>query len=144
MSISVDDAGTWKDAAPYCNDGGVWKLPLEVWANDAGTWKLAWQPASGPTPTFNPVPGYSYSAANSETVSFDVTADMAVSWTWTTGSGVVVNRVQGESATNITFSITAGLNDKTRVINLTATSGGVAYTWTITLTAYGGGGTGGP
>jgi hypothetical protein len=45
MPVSVNDAGTWKDAIPYVNDAGTWKPVVEAWVNDAGTWKLSFASA---------------------------------------------------------------------------------------------------
>lgn len=39
MTMSVNDAGTWKNATPYVNDAGVWKPVVEGWVNDAGLWR---------------------------------------------------------------------------------------------------------
>lgn len=50
MSISLKDAGVWKDGAPWVKDGGVWKPADKAWVKDAGIWKEIY---SGRLPPFN-------------------------------------------------------------------------------------------
>lgn len=135
MTVSIKDAGTWKDATVYAKDGGAWKL-AEVYIKDAGVWKLV---TTSTSPTFAPVPG-SYSVTSEAPAHFLVTASVAVSWTWTvstSGSGFVIStRTQGESATSIEFNLGGSPTlTKSRTVTLKATSGGTQYTWIIGLTA---------
>lgn len=39
MSISVRDAGVWKEAEPWVRDGGVWKPVQKGFVRDDGVWK---------------------------------------------------------------------------------------------------------
>lgn len=39
MTISINDAGTWKTPVVYLNNAGTWVVP-EIYLNDGGTWKL--------------------------------------------------------------------------------------------------------
>jgi hypothetical protein len=50
MSISLKDAGVWKDGAPWVKDGGIWKPTDKAWVKDAGIWKEIY---SGGLPPFN-------------------------------------------------------------------------------------------
>lgn len=39
MTMSIKDAGAWKDSTPYVKDAGAWK-PFAGYVKDAGAWKL--------------------------------------------------------------------------------------------------------
>ena len=39
MTISVKDAGVWKDAEPHVKDAGVWKPLVEGHVKEGGVWK---------------------------------------------------------------------------------------------------------
>lgn len=96
--------------------------------------------SAAPPVTFNPVAGNYYvdDGGISQTVNFAISASQAVVWTWTrTGTGTC-NVVSGNSAVTITFTQTAGLNDRTGTFTVSANG----QTWTVTLSTTGGGGGG--
>lgn len=133
MTLSVKDAGVWKTVTqPYVKDAGVWKAIQQVYVKDVGVWKLVYQ--SGPS--FTPAPG-TYSAEDTGSAYFTVTASEAVTWTYAKSVTVVASHPNGSVTTAITFSVSAGVTDKSGTIDLTATKDGVTYNWTIDLTAYG-------
>jgi hypothetical protein len=84
--------------------------------------------------TYTPAAG-SYNASDVGSVSYTVSASVAVPWTWsaTVTAGLTASLASGASGTAITFTLTTGLSDRSTTVSLQ--SGG--KTWTLNLTVFG-------
>lgn len=118
-------------------------LGIEIKDNASGiilgtaTYTLTADSQTNASTTFNPVVG-SYSRTAAGSVSYSVTASASSFWTWSSSGNTPTCNVPsgGGSAVTITFSLSAGVNDKNTVITLHQGTN----TWTLNLTAQGDGG----
>lgn len=97
--------------------------------------------AGGGGATFTPDSG-AYSVDGVGSASFTINCSASAVWSWSrSGStGTTSSVASGGSATSITVAlINTSSSDKVSAFNISATSGGVTKSWSVTLVAYGSG-----
>jgi hypothetical protein len=139
-AVKYWNGSSWESPAYFGKlrmwDGSEWRVVEATVATAAGafTVPVTFSPAGGssgaPTPLF--AFGDEFSDAQ-----VTIYASASVTWNWTEVGQGTASIANGGSGSNITFNLTAGLNDRTSIFDVSV--GGTDY-WTVELYTDGTGG----